>query len=148
MACHVSRMLETPPCMLRSLDLSSSRIADEGAYMLRDALTEHPTMRSLDLSRNRIGITGGQALASLLVGDSGLASLRLRANLIGDEGAMAFKIVLLHSQTLTTYVCLRIQFHLNRTRFPVASLFDGRKCDDYHLGLDGIAPRTTAISAV
>lgn len=43
-----------------------------------------------------------QALASLLVGDSSLSSLFLRANMIGDEGARAFKIVLLHSQTLTT----------------------------------------------
>lgn len=87
--------------MLRSLDLSSSRIGDEGAYVLRGALTRHPTMRSLDVSRNRIGITGGQALANL-VRDSSLASLRLQANLIGDEGAKAFKVVLLHSQTLTT----------------------------------------------
>lgn len=59
-ACHVSRMLETPPCMLRSLDLSHCGMGDEGAYVLRGALMGHPTMRSLDLSRNRIGITGAQ----------------------------------------------------------------------------------------
>ena len=69
---------------------------------MRCALAGHPTMRSLDLSRNRIGITGGQALANLLVGNSSLVNLGLRANLIGDEGARAFKVVLLHSQTLTT----------------------------------------------
>lgn len=45
-----------------------------------------------------------QALASLLVGDSSLSSLFLKANLIGDEGARAFKVVLLHSQALTTWV--------------------------------------------
>ncbi|CAN0005615.1 unnamed protein product [Ectocarpus fasciculatus] len=101
-ACHVSRTLETPPCMLRLLDLSGCGMGDEGAYVLRGALTGHPTMRTLDLSRNRIGITGGQALAGLLVGDSSLSSLFLRANMIGDEGARAFKVVLLHSQTLTT----------------------------------------------
>ncbi|CAM9475816.1 unnamed protein product, partial [Sphacelaria rigidula] len=100
-ACHVSRMLETPPCMLRSLDLSSSRIGDEGAYLLRGALAGHPTMRCLDLSRNRIGITGGQALANLLVEHSTITSLALRANSIGDEGARAFQVVLFHSQTLT-----------------------------------------------
>ncbi|CAN0389595.1 unnamed protein product, partial [Ectocarpus sp. 8 AP-2014] len=59
-ACHVSRTLETPPCMLRLLDLSGCGMGDEGAYVLRGALTGHPTMRTLDLSRNRIGITGGQ----------------------------------------------------------------------------------------
>lgn len=53
-------MLETPPCMLRSLDLSHCGMGDEGAYVLRGALMGHPTMRSLDLSRNRIGITGAQ----------------------------------------------------------------------------------------
>lgn len=45
-----------------------------------------------------------QALATLLVGDSSLSSLFLKANLIGDEGARAFKVVLLHSQALTTWV--------------------------------------------
>lgn len=59
-ACHVARMLETPPCMLRSLDLSRCGMGDEGAHVLRGALMGHPTMRSLDLSRNRIGITGAQ----------------------------------------------------------------------------------------
>lgn len=59
-ACHVARMLETPPSMLRSLDLSRCGMGDEGAYVLRGALMGHPTMRTLDLSRNRIGITGGQ----------------------------------------------------------------------------------------
>lgn len=53
-------MLETPPCMLRSLDLSRCGMGDEGAHILRGALMGHPTMRSLDLSRNRIGITGAQ----------------------------------------------------------------------------------------
>lgn len=46
--------------MLRLLDLSGCGMGDEGAYVLRGALTGHPTMRTLDLSRNRIGITGGQ----------------------------------------------------------------------------------------
>lgn len=36
------------------------------------------------------------------MGDSSLSKLCLQANLIGDEGAKAFKVVLLHSQTLTT----------------------------------------------
>lgn len=97
---QISRLLETPVCMLRSLNLSSSAIGDEGAKVLRGVLTGHPTMRSLDLSRNRVGIVGGQALAKLLVNKSSLTSLDLRANLIGDEGAQAFKVVLLNNPSL------------------------------------------------
>ncbi|CAM9736287.1 unnamed protein product [Hapterophycus canaliculatus] len=118
-------MLETPPCMLRSLDLSRCGMGDEGAYVLRGALLGHPTMRTLDLSRNRIGITGGQALASLLVGDSSLSTLCLQANLIGDEGARAFKVVLLHCQTLT-----KLDLRSNDIHDPgLDALAEGMECN-------------------
>ncbi|CAM9233712.1 unnamed protein product [Choristocarpus tenellus] len=97
---HMARMLETPPCMIRKLDLSKSSIGDEGASLLRAALHRHPTLRVLNLSCNRIGITGGEVLAALLIEGSDLAELSLRANAIGDDGARAFKVVLQNSKTL------------------------------------------------
>lgn len=101
-AYHVARVLETPSCVLRSLELQSSGIGDEGSFLLCDALARQRTMEHLDLSRNQIGITGGQALARLLLGNSTVTGLVLQANRITDEGAKAFRVVLLHNKTLTT----------------------------------------------
>ena len=68
--------------VLKSLDLHTNVIGDEGAKAMADALSGNTSLTSLNLGYNSIGDEGAKAMADALRGNTSLTSLDLKLNYI------------------------------------------------------------------
>jgi Ran GTPase-activating protein (RanGAP) involved in mRNA processing and transport len=75
--------------VLRSLDISTNGIGDDGAIAIAESLKINAALTSLDLHACSIGDKGATALADMLADNFTLETLNLKANYINDAGAIA-----------------------------------------------------------
>ena len=93
---------------LKSADLSSNHIGDDGISNLCDALKENNSLESLTIENPRvyldtkIGAVGAQSLADMLKVNRSLKSAKLGGNSFGDEGTEALSDALKTNSTLKT----------------------------------------------
>ena len=84
----LTKLLEVNPCLVQ-LTLARSRLSDEGAMLLVEALKKNPkcSLTELDLSQNEIGDEGAMAIAAFLRNNHKLKTLRLEGNRVSDPVA-------------------------------------------------------------
>ncbi|KAL7550286.1 hypothetical protein ACHAWF_013529 [Thalassiosira exigua] len=75
---------------LEEVDLSFSKIGDEGAKSLANALGINTSLKEIGLSHNQISDVGAQHLAKSLAGNKTLHQVLISNNLIGDKGGRSF----------------------------------------------------------
>jgi hypothetical protein len=80
----------SPTCCLKSLDLRSNNVGNEGATILADALSENRTLLYLYLNCNHLDNRGVARLAAALKHNQHLRTLDLQRNQFDDIGANAF----------------------------------------------------------
>jgi hypothetical protein len=85
---------------LKSLDLVSNHIGDDGALELAVALRQNNTLELLDLGWNQIGSHGASALSDALVANGALKDLNLLCNSIGDDGATSIAEMLTRNDSI------------------------------------------------
>ncbi|XP_029998039.1 MHC class II transactivator isoform X2 [Sphaeramia orbicularis] len=85
---------------LQHLDLENSKIGDDGAEKLADALVPLCSLEILNLSQNCIGDRGVKKLADTLMHLPKLHRLSLYRNVISDEGAESLAAALPHMASL------------------------------------------------
>jgi len=88
---------------LVAVRLQESDLGNEGASALATGLTQNSAsaVRSLELSSNSIGEEGAQQLAALLSASTSLTRLDLTSNKLGARGTRAVMMSLHHNSTLT-----------------------------------------------
>uniref|UniRef100_A0A3Q3WG60 NACHT domain-containing protein n=1 Tax=Mola mola TaxID=94237 RepID=A0A3Q3WG60_MOLML len=86
---------------LQHLDLENSKIGDQGAEKVADALVSLCYLEVLNLSQNSIGDQGISKLATTLRDLPKLHCLSLYSNVISDEGAKSLAGILPHMASLT-----------------------------------------------
>ena len=87
--------------VLKTLDLSSNQIHDEGATAIGESLKTNSTLEELVLVRCGIGPAGGRAIGvGLQAGITALKKMVLSHNQIKDEGAIAIGECLKTNTTL------------------------------------------------
>ncbi|PMD12794.1 RNI-like protein [Hyaloscypha hepaticicola] len=92
---------------LRTLDLETTQLGDEGTRQCIDAITGYPSpLRNLYLNANSIGEGAYESLGKYL-GDPNckLESLFLSINLIGDTGMLLLAPGLVKNKTLKRFMC-------------------------------------------
>jgi len=85
----MGKILETDT-VITTLDLSSVRIEDSGAYVIANMLTHNRSLTHVNLRGSGIGPEGARALADALRVNDTLQALELRSNHpLGPEGALS-----------------------------------------------------------
>ncbi|RIB23441.1 hypothetical protein C2G38_855123 [Gigaspora rosea] len=85
---------------LTFLDLSMNKLSSEGGVSLADALSKNKSLTSLNLFSNNLGSEGGKALAKALCVNTKLKTLNVRYNSLGHEGGGALANALTKNNTL------------------------------------------------
>ncbi|KAE9373130.1 RNI-like protein [Stipitochalara longipes BDJ] len=98
-------VLQTPN--LRTLDLETTQLGDEGVRQFIDSITGHPSaLRNLYLNANGIGERACESLGKYLADPHcALESLFLSTNPIGDAGMLLLAPGLLKNSTLKRFMC-------------------------------------------
>ncbi|CAF3348954.1 unnamed protein product [Rotaria sp. Silwood2] len=88
---------------LKSLNLRSNQIGNQGAQYLATGLRSNKTLKTLDLYKNRIGDEGAQALADALITNTTCNSLNLDSNLTTYCVTVGAAVKIRSNQTLSLY---------------------------------------------
>ena len=83
---------------LKTANLGSNDIGDEGTAALSEALKSNNTLETLVLYVNGIGVAGAQSLADMLQVNRALTTLDVRFNDLGDGSAALAGAVSEHQQ--------------------------------------------------
>lgn len=84
----VDRVIDNPSFNLRSLQLASCNITDQGAIALARGLSDNTALRFLNLSNNAIREDGAESLANMLTRNETLEVLFLHWNRLGQVGGV------------------------------------------------------------
>ncbi|KAL7561740.1 hypothetical protein ACA910_010951 [Epithemia clementina (nom. ined.)] len=90
------------------LDLTLTRIGDEGAFALASALEQNAIWKVLDLNLTEIGVDGVKALAEALQGNTQWEFLIIRIDFLGRNGMSA---IARHLQQTKDWKRFVVQFH-------------------------------------
>ena len=78
--------------VLKTLELQSNSIKDEGAIAIGESLKTNSTLEELDLGNNGIGPAGGQAIGvGLQAGTAVLTALNLQNNILDDAAKQSVR---------------------------------------------------------
>jgi Ran GTPase-activating protein (RanGAP) involved in mRNA processing and transport len=86
----LAALLMQPGCALRTMNLASNRVNDDGALALGAALRRNKALAALDLSKNGICDDGLVAIATGMETNDSLVDLRLWGNDFGQPSATMF----------------------------------------------------------
>ena len=88
---NLALTLKTPQVAqtLKTLVIQSSKMCDDCARLIADAMIDNKCLTSLDLSHNNIGDSGARGFAKVLSSKSKLKKLILANNRISRDGAYA-----------------------------------------------------------
>ena len=86
----LAALLMQPGCAVRTLNLASNRLHDDGALAVGAALRRNTTLAGLDLSKNGIADDGLVAIATGMETNDSLVELRLWGNDFGQPSAAMF----------------------------------------------------------
>ena len=90
--CHsLSLHLLQEDTPLETLELSTNRVRDDGAFHLANALLKNTRLKALGLAHNRIGSAGLMTLFTALKHNCSLKSILLWGNSIDGQAAETFK---------------------------------------------------------
>jgi hypothetical protein len=117
----IALLLRNSPTCLKSLDLRSNNVGNQGATILADALAENRSLLYLYLNRNNLGNRGVARLATALKHNQHLRTLDLQHNFFGDIGAAFFVQTLAHDND--SFVKLKIR-HTAVSEEIKSELFD------------------------
>lgn len=85
---------------VRSINLRSNSLQNEGALAFAEMLNRNATLQSVNLSFNSIGDDGASALGKSLAGNTALQELVLEGNIISSQGVETFGKSLMVNATL------------------------------------------------